>query len=41
MSWTMDDARSALADEVCGNCHEYKGMTDDPDTGERYCVFCE
>ena len=39
--WTMDDARASLADSVCPNCREYKGMTTDEDTGERYCIFCE
>lgn len=36
----MDDARRDLADMVCGNCQEYKGMTENAD-GERYCMFCE
>lgn len=36
----MENAREDLRDMVCGSCHEYKGMTTDPDTGERYCEFC-
>lgn len=36
----MDDARAVLATEFCGNCREYKGMTEDED-GQTYCIFCE
>jgi hypothetical protein len=39
--YTIDDAIEDFRDLVCGSCREYKGMTTDPDTGERYCVFCE
>lgn len=36
----MDDARADLADMFCGNCRDYKGMQDNPETGERECIFC-
>lgn len=25
----------------CPNCREYKGLTEDDETGEVICVFCE
>lgn len=39
----MENAREDLRYEVCGDCHEYKGMTtcEADDCGQRYCIFCD
>jgi hypothetical protein len=40
MSDRMEEARLDLAAMFCGNCRDYKGMQDNPETGERECIFC-
>jgi len=40
MSDRLEEARADLLAMFCYNCKDYKGMQDNPETGERECIFC-